>query len=316
MRVYQSVMSEEHSADENERSIESFAGGNDPFNRRRFVKTLGAAGGMSLFGGLGVGQALAVDGDTSADGSAFELRSASLKSQNQALADVNAVQQTAETAKLASVITAESGHEIDTPMPLSVAFQVDDKALNAANPALTTLTLKPTGTTWEDTKVADAGAMFALTVDRKDGGREPAAIVAFTFHEKGNSGRGTIKMYGDAGDGPGIVRTEQVKAPSTKINRRPASQSVQEFTAGYSDSPDVGTNSAFSCGACVTIVNVICFGVSELGRWGCLVQCLKVGAVPTAYAACSALCFALTTVYGRGFCATGAWPACYALDYC
>lgn len=291
-------------------------GDNGSFNRRSFVKALGATGGVSLFGGLGVGQAVAADGNTNADGSSFELRSASLKSRSQALTDVNAVQRNPETAKLASVITAQSGHEIDTPMPLSAEFQTDDEALNAANPALTTLTLKPTGMLWEDATVADAGAMFALTVDGKDGGREPAAVVGFTFHEEGDSGHGIIKMYGDAGDGPGVVRTERVASPTVQPHRQPAGQSVRAFTAGYSDGPDVGTNSEFSCGACTTIIGIICFGVSELGRWGCLVQCLKVGATPVTYVACNALCFALTSVYGKGFCATGAWSACFGIGYC
>lgn len=305
-------------------------------NRRSVLRGIGTGSAASVFGGLGItGVSGSPTGGKGKSGSVvgknapFDVVGRSLKDRRPARNDVKCVRECGETTELIDVMTEQTDREVDVPIPVSTSIQTDQEDLNRLNPAVTTVTLKDPELSWEEAGVRDAGAIFALTVDDGDGGRTPALAFGYTLsNENPGSGnhRGKAKLFGDMRPNadeidPGLITTEPIDRPVTSTDppRRKGKppEPVEPFMTEWSSQNDLTIQSEFSCNACITVIGVICFGTTQLGRWGCLVQCLKVGVVPVAYLACNALCIALTTVYGKGFCAVGGpYWLCRGIDYC
>lgn len=285
--VGRNAMSGEHNVDE---SVETDAS-TDSINRRRFVKSLSAAGGASIFGGMSIGSASAknsqseptLPGVPEAD---FELIDTDIKTGTEAQSLVDAVMEFSEMNDLVSHIEQDSNLTVDTSTSLKIDVHTSDEKFNAYDPALGIVPFgrdeSTTQTLSGQSSQHDAGLLFVLTVVEQ-GTRGP--VFTFGLTSKSKQSQESDGISTNSSDGYEI--TSHVLNEGTPVKAKQQTISAQQL-----GNPQPTPQGLIACSACQTFIDALLFaGGRVVGQYACVASCVAIFSVnlPATYG-CAAIC--------------------------
>ncbi|OLZ40458.1 hypothetical protein A6E15_05410 [Natrinema saccharevitans] len=260
-----------------------------------------------------VAAGMSAAGAETSDGE-FTISNVRLKQTSAAHADRVAIEETAETSQLASVMAQETGRE-SSDKTISYHLEAEERDVREQAPALTIVPMKPGDKEWSELSISDVGLQFVLTAE-ENSTRSPVAAMGMSYRDStpktpdsdtvSTASNGlALDLYGQDETGSiGTVATQSVDgAASTAV---PGSDGVS--TAGL------------GCDGCKVVVGAICVGVNgTLGRSGCVSRCVPiVVSNPALGGGCAALCYALTSQLGKIACGSGglSTAVCHTIDFC
>ena len=291
----------------------------DSINRRRFVKGVGAAGlASSLSMTTGVASAKQPGPDNG-----VEITGTAGMSPDTVKGDVQAITEHNGAKALASRIEDETGFEMDDEFAVGIDLETDDEELNAHDPRLMHLPMKPSGVgdipTMEPTgervssqpefSIDNGGVILALTV-QVEGERKLATLMGMT-REKSRSSSPLASTTEEVDTKSFVVEDGSAKKHRERTGRGPLRSDWQSEVG--MDTPTVTPmgNGGFTCWGCVTVVGIACAGAATLSYSSCVSAAFASSVFsPWAGAAVAAFCTYIVTNAGTLSCAAGTAAIC------
>ena len=234
--------------------------------------------------------------------------------------DVQAINQHDGAKALASRIEKETGFHIDEEFAVGIELETDDPALNAHDPRLMHLPVKPSGnvqtaspSTETDTSkpefsVDNGGVIMALTV-RDKGERALATLMGMT-REQAQSSSLTESSTARVDTKSFVVEEGSAKKHREKTNQRPMKADWQT-KVGASTGDVTTADTGFTCWGCATVVGIACAGAATLSYSSCVSAAFASSVFsPWAGAAVAAFCTYIVTNAGTLSCAVGTAAIC------
>ncbi|QLK25342.1 hypothetical protein HYG81_14790 [Natrinema zhouii] len=240
--------------------------------------------------------------------------------------DVQAITRHDGAKALASRIEDKTGFEMDDEFAVGINLETDDKALNAHNPRIMHLPIKPSGvgdlstvdptggtvSSQPEFSIDNGSVLMALTV-RAKGERTLATLMGITREKSGSSSL----LANDSEQ----VETKlfTVEDGSAKIHRERTGQqplkSAWQAKAGRNTSTVTTADTGFTCWGCATVVGLACAGTATLSMSSCASAAVASGAFnPWAGAAVSAFCLYIVSNAGTLSCAAGTAAICSSVS--
>jgi hypothetical protein len=238
--------------------------------------------------------------------------------------DVQAINKHDGAKALASRIKEETGFNVDDEFAVGVDLETDDKALNAHNPRLMHLLMKPLG----DVQTADAsgetdsskpefsvdngGVMMALTV-RDKGERALATLMGMT-REKAQSSSLTESDAGRVDTKSFVVEDGSAKKHRESLGQQQMKSNWQT-KVGAATGGVTTADTGFTCWGCATVVGIACAGAATLSYSSCVSAAFASSVFsPWAGAAVAAFCTYIVTNAGTLSCAVGTAAICSSVS--
>lgn len=237
--------------------------------------------------------------------------------------DVQALTGHDEAKALASRIEDETGFEMDDEFAVGIDLKTDDKALNAHDPRIMHLPLKPSGVdnvpTVEPTggtvssspefSIDNGGVLMALTVRAKED-RTVATLMGMT-REKSGSGSLLARDTEAVATKSFVVEDGSAKIHRERTGQQPLKSDWQAQLGRNTGTVTTMKGSGFTCWGCATVVGLACAGASTLSYSTCVSAAFASSAFsPLAGATVAAFCTYIVTNAGTLSCAAGTAAIC------
>ena len=188
--------------------------------------------------------------------------------------DVEALTNYEGTKSLASHIENETGFEVDDEFAVGIDIETNDEDLNARDPRIVHLPIKPAGVgdistigpeseavpSQPEFSIDNGGVVMSLTV-QVEGERTPATLMGMT-RTKSQSNSLLRKNSEEVDTKTFIVENESAKTHRERTDQQLLKDDWQsEFE---SDTPTVSpTDTRFTCWGCTSVVGLACAGVTN-----------------------------------------------------
>lgn len=276
--VGQTAMSEDHNADDP-------AGSNDSINRRRFVKSLGTAGGAVALGSLGPTRVSAENGDTFNADQAINRATG-----GEARRSIATAQTASEFRVLYNYLLEEYRHTTEINSAQVVEIRNEDRAASHVVSFKTSHIGSP-----NEQSAAEGNMAITLT-----DGEVTAASASLYYTDNDNKPTRVLRF--DVVDG--IVQKESAEVPiSTDESSTESSSTIRPFAYD-----------SLECKACMLIYEAVIVVGCGLGTHAICVAA-GVGSLGPGGVACEAAALAICQLIDK-IGDRGKKPACTHLNYC
>lgn len=288
-------------------------------NRRRFVKGVGAAGFASTLP-MATGVASA---QQSGPDDGVKITGMDGMSPNAVKEDVQSITGHDGAKALASRIEDETGFEMDDESPVAIDLETDDKELNAHDPRIMHLPMKPSGVSdvpivepmgervpsQPEFSIDNGGVLMALTV-RAEGERKLATLMGAT-REKSRSSLVPTSATEKVNTKSFVVEDGSVKKHQEHTDQQPMKSEWQAELGMNTPTVTPMGNGGFTCWGCATVVGIACT-LGATVSYGTCVQAAFASAVfyPWAAPAVAAFCTYIITGSSTLVCSAGVAAIC------
>lgn len=237
--------------------------------------------------------------------------------------DVQAITEHDGAKALASRIEDETGFEMDDESPVGIDLETDDEALNAHDPRIMHLPMKPSGvgdvptvgstgrtvSSQPEFSIDNGGVLMALTV-RTKGERALAALMGMT-REKFRSSSLLASATEEVNTKSFVVEDGSAKKHRERTGQQPLKSEWQSELGMNTATVTPKGNGGFTCYGCAAVVGIACAGAATLSYSTCVSAAFASSVFsPFAGAAVAAFCAYIVTNAGTLSCAVGTAAIC------